>query len=162
VTDNKCINNFINIANTCINFGFWPSHFKNLILIIIPNHNKLAYNLLKMFCPIVLLNIFRKLIEKVISKRIQVQSIANNFIYPNQLGGLKHCFAIDVDLYIIHLIHARWVKDLNTSTLAFNISHFFPSLNHQLLLMIFNKARFDKKISLFFSNYLINRKTQYI
>jgi len=28
--------------------------------------------------------------------------------------------------------------------------------------MIFNKARFNPRISLFFSNYLINKKTQYV
>jgi len=33
---------------------------------------------------------------------------------------------------------------------------------YQLLLMIFNKVGFNSKISLFFSNYLINKKTQYI
>jgi len=48
------------------------------------------------------------------------------------------------------------------STLAFNISQFFPLLNHQLLPVIFNKVVFDKKIFLFFSNHLINRKTQYV
>ena len=71
VTNNKCITNFINIANVCINLGFQPLHFKNLILIIIPKPNKPAYDSLKIFCLIVLLNILRKLIEKVISKRIQ-------------------------------------------------------------------------------------------
>jgi len=39
---------------------------------------------------------------------------------------------------------------------------FFPLLNHQLLPLILNKARFDHKISTFFSNYLVNRKTKYL
>jgi len=133
-----------------------------LISIIIPKPNKPAYNLPKMFYSIVLLNNFGKLTEKVISKRIQVQSITNNFIHPNQLGGLKYHSTVNTDLYLTHLIHTGWVKSFSMSTFAFDISQFFPSLNHQLLLMIFNKARFNKKISLFFSNYLINRKPQYV
>ena len=48
------------------------------------------------------------------------------------------------------------------SMLAFNIAQFFPSLNHQLLLLILNKARFDHKILTLFSNYLVNRKTKYL
>jgi len=44
------------------------------------------------------------------------------------------------------------------STLAFDIAQFFPSLNHQLLLLILNKAKFNPRISLFFSNYLIDKK----
>ena len=45
--------------------------------------------------------------------------------------------------------------------LVFDIMQFFPLLNHQLLLLILNKARFDWKVSTFFSNYLVNRKTKY-
>ena len=46
--------------------------------------------------------------------------------------------------------------------LVFDIMQFFPLLNHQLLLLILNKARFDWKVSTFFSNYLVNRKTKYL
>jgi len=47
------------------------------------------------------------------------------------------------------------------STLVFDIVQFFPSLNYQLLSLIFNKASFVPKVSLFFYNYLVERKTQY-
>ena len=47
------------------------------------------------------------------------------------------------------------------STLAFDITQFFSSLNHCLLLCILSKAGFDLKIEWFFSNYLVGRKTQY-
>ena len=46
--------------------------------------------------------------------------------------------------------------------MAFNITQFFPSLNHHLLLLILNKAGFNQKILTFFSNYLVNRKTKYL
>jgi len=45
--------------------------------------------------------------------------------------------------------------------LAFNISQFFPSLNHCLLTLILGKVEFDSRVVKFFSNYLIGRKTQY-
>jgi len=48
-----------------------------------------------------------------------------------------------------------------TSTLAFDITQFFPSLNHCLLPLILRKAGFDPKVDCFFSNYLIGRKTWY-
>jgi len=50
---------------------------------------------------------------------------------------------------------------LSTSTLAFDIAQFFPSLNHRLLSLILDKARFSPQVARFFSNYLINRKTSY-
>ena len=56
----------------------------------------------------------------------------------------------------------QWVKNLTTSTLAFDITQFFPSLNHQLLSLILDKASLNQKISAFFKNYLIGRKTKYL
>jgi len=89
-----------------------------------------------MFYPIILLNTLGKLIENVIGEKYH--SIAFN------------------------LICLEWIKGLQTSILAFDIIQFFPSLNHQLLSLIMDKAGFNSRISLFFSNYSINRKTQYM
>lgn len=97
-----------------------------------------------------------KLIEKVIGERLQVHSISSNFIHSNQLEGLKQWSIIDAGLYLTHLIYTRWVKDLYTSALAFDIAQFFLLLNYWL------KVGFNLRISSFFSNYLMSRKTQYV
>ena len=48
-----------------------------------------------------------------------------------------------------------------TSTLAFDITQFFPSLNHYFMFLILDKAGFGPQVVNFFSNYLINRKISY-
>jgi len=48
-----------------------------------------------------------------------------------------------------------------TSSLAFDIAQFFPSLNHRLLALILGKAGFELRVVNFFSNYLVNKKTKY-
>jgi len=96
-----------------------------------------------MFCPIVLLNILEKLIEKVIGEWLQFHLISNNFIYLNQLGGIKQHLTIDVGIFLIHIIQLGWVKNLQTSTLVFNVAQFFLLLNYQLLPIILDKADFD-------------------
>lgn len=154
--------NIMNIANTCINLGYQPLHFKNLTSTIIPKPNKLVYNSPKTFCLTVLLNSLGKLIKKVISERLQNLLIVFGFIYPNQLGGLKFCSTANTSLYLTYLIHSDQIKDLYISTLALNIAQFFLSLDYQLLSLILDKVGLDHRISTFFSNYLINRKTQYI
>ena len=58
--------------------------------------------------------------------------------------------------------HNRWVINVDTSTLDFNIAQIFPSLNYQLLSCIFNKVDFNPKISRFFQNYLVEQKTKYV
>ena len=58
----------------------------------------MSYNSSKCFCPIILLNILEKLIEKAIRERMQFQVISKNFVHSNQL------------------------RNVQTSTLAFNIT----------------------------------------
>ena len=112
--------------------------------------------------PIVLLNTISKLFEKVIGERMQFLMISNNFIHIYQLGGLKQKATSDAEVVLTHFIHMGWIKNCTTSMLAFNIIQFFPSLNYYLLSLILNKASFDTKVSTFFQNYLIGRKTKYL
>jgi len=72
----------INIANACfVELDHWLLYFKVSTYIIIPKPNKELYDSSRAFRPIVFLNMIGKLIEKVISKRLQFQSISNNFIH---------------------------------------------------------------------------------
>jgi len=129
--------------NTCIEFGYWPSHFKTSITVVIPKPNKSSYDSPKSFRPIVLLNTLEKLIEKVIGNRLQFHLISNNFIHQSQLNGLKFKAMMNAGIVLTHFIYMGLVKKLLASTLVFDISQFFPSLNHHLLPCILRKAGFD-------------------
>ena len=162
IKQDKCLVNIINVANACINLGHWLDYFKCLSTIIISKPNKSSYDHVKMFHPIILLNTLDKLIEKVIAERIQFTVAENNFIHPCQLGGLKFKSTIDIGVMLIHIVRSRWAKRKSTSTLAFNISQFFPSLNHNLLMTILRKVGLESKVSNFFANYLVQRKMNYV
>jgi len=105
-----------------------------------------------------------KLIKKVIGERLQFNMVSNDFIHPSQLGSLKFKFksTTDIGVALTHTIQAEWVKNLSTSTLAFDITQFFPLLNHRLLSLIMKKAGFDHCIVSFFANYLVDRRTNYL
>jgi len=162
VKNKDCITKLIDIANACIDLGHWPSHFKISTTVIIPKPNKASYNSPKSFQPIILLNTISKLFEKMIRERLQFYLISNNFIHSCQLGRLKQRSTMDVGVVLTYFIHSGWVKNLSTSTLAFDIAQFFLSLNYQLLLLILDKASFDFKILNFFKNYLVGRRTKYL
>jgi len=130
-------------------------------MVIIPKPKKQSYDSPKLFRLIVLLNTVGKLIEKVIGKRLQFLIMSNDFIYLDQLGGLKFKSMTDVGVALTYIIWSGWVKNLSTSTLAFDIAQFFPSLNYCLFTLILNKAEFNNCIILFFTNYLIDKKTNY-
>ena len=157
-----CLNNFINIADTYINLGYWPNHFKCFSTVIIPKPNKLTYNHPKSFRPIVLLNTLGKLIKKVITKRLQFHVVRNNFIYPSQLDGLKFKSTTDARIALTYIIWSGWVKNKTMSILAFNIAQFFPSLNYHLLTLTLEKVGLDPKVISFFTDYLVRRKTNYV
>jgi len=102
--DKDYLDTFIRIANACINLGYWPSHFKVSTTIVIPKPNKKSYDSSKSFRPIILLNTIGKLIEKVIGERLQFNIVANSFIHPSQLGGLKFKSMTDTSVVFTHAI----------------------------------------------------------
>ena len=81
--DKICLKNIANIANLCLDLDFWPSHFKISTTIVILKPNKASYDISKSFRPIILLNMLEKLIEKVISDRLQFHVVSNNFIHQS-------------------------------------------------------------------------------
>jgi len=154
-TNNDCLSKIINIADACINLGHWSEYFKISTTVVIPKPNKQSYDNPKAFHPIVLLNTLGKLIEKAIAERLQFTIAANDFIHPCQLDGLKFKSTADAGIALTHIVQSGWVKGKSTNTLAFDISQFFPSLNHCLLVFILEKAGLDPKVTNFFANYLV-------
>jgi len=146
ITDKTCLNKIVNLANMCISVGFWPEHCKESKSIIIPKPNKASYNTTKAFRPIVLLNTLGKLIEKVISHRLQFHLLDNGFLDPNQLGGIRQRSTIDMGMYLTHLIQTGWTKGCHTSVIAFDIAQFFPSLNHEFLSLCLAKAGLNANV----------------
>ena len=130
-------------------------------MVVIPKPNKLAYDQSKSFFSIILLNTLGKLIKKVVTERLQFLVAKNDFIHSSQLGGLKFKSTTDAGAALTYIIQLGWVKNKTTSTLAFDITQFFPSLNHYLLTLILEKAGLNSKVVSFFMDYLIGRKTNY-
>jgi len=130
IRSKECITRLIDIANAYIKLGHWPHYFKTSMTFVIPKLNKASYNTPKSFWPIILLNIIGKLFEKIIREWLQLYMISNLFIYCCQLGGFKHRSTTDTGVVLTHSICTGWIKNLTTSTLAFDIAQFYPSLNH--------------------------------
>jgi len=161
IKQDDCLNNITNITDACIILEYWPNHFKRLTMVVISKPNKQTYDYPKSFHPIVLLNTLGKLIEKIITERLQFHVTVNDFIHQSQLGGLKFKSTTNVGIALTHIIHSGWVKNSTTSTLVFDIAQFFPSLNHYFLICILQKAVLDSRVVNFFTDYLVSRKTNY-
>jgi hypothetical protein len=152
-----CTKVLLALANGCINTGHWLKQFKESTSVIIPKPNKPAYSTPKAFRPIVLL----KLIEKMISNRFQFDMIKYDRVNPNQMGGVRQHSTEDAGLFLTHLVRSGWAQKLQTSVVAFDIAQFFPSINHQFLLVVLRKQGFHRKVAAFFKLYLVDRFTTY-
>ena len=106
VNNKECVFKLLEITNTCIELGHWLSHFKTSTMVIISKPNKSIYDFPKAHCPIILLNMIGKLFEKMISEHLQFHTIANNFIYQSQLGGLKQRSTTDIRVILTYIIHS--------------------------------------------------------
>ncbi|EIM19667.1 hypothetical protein WALSEDRAFT_13355, partial [Wallemia mellicola CBS 633.66] len=63
----------INVANSSLHLGHYPKCFKEATCIVIPKPNKKSYREASSYRPISLLNHLSKLIETVITKRLQYE-----------------------------------------------------------------------------------------
>lgn len=104
VKNKKCLKNIVNIANTYIDYQYWLAHFKELFFIMILKPNKVSYDFLKIFHPIISLNTLGKLIKKVIRECFWFHGILNKFIYSNQLGELKQQSITNAGTFLTYLI----------------------------------------------------------
>jgi len=141
--------------------GHWPAHFKESLSVIIPKPDKPSYATPKSFRPIVLLNMLGKLVEKMLSCQMQFDGVHHGAFQPNQFRGISQRSMEDAGVFLTHLIRAGWAKKLKTSVIAFDIAQFFPSLNHDILMVVIQKAGFPLVLGDFFRSYLTGRKTMY-
>ena len=104
IKSKECISKFIDITNTCIDLGYWLSHFKMSTTVIISKPNKTSYDSPKSFCLIILLNMIGKPFEKMIGEYLQFYMISNNFIYSCQLSSLKQRSTTDIGIALTYFI----------------------------------------------------------
>jgi hypothetical protein len=105
----------LSLANVCLWVGYWLSHFKESVSVIILKLGKPSYSTPKSFRPIVLLNTLGKLIEKMISTWLQFDGIKFGVFHSNQLGGIQQQSTADAGLFLTHLVKVGWAQGLKTS-----------------------------------------------
>ncbi|KAJ3570517.1 hypothetical protein NP233_g4354 [Leucocoprinus birnbaumii] len=104
----------------------------------------------------------RKLIEKMISTRLQFDCVKHKVFHPNQFGGIQQRSTEDAGVFLTHVVCTVWAKGLKTSVITFVIAQFFPSLNHEMLLGILARQGFPVHVCWFFASYLVGRGMRYL
>src|SRR6266478_602340 len=114
--------------------GHWPEVLEQSITVIIPKPNKTDFTVAKNYRPIALLNMFPKLVTKVLASRMQKDARVHSILHPYQMGGIQKQSTVDAAACLMHKVTLARDMGLFTSALAVDIAQFFPSLNHHVLL----------------------------
>ena len=149
------------LFNRVMDESVWPSALKMAISVVIPKPNKDDYSMPKSYRPIALLNVLGKLLTKVLADRLQFDAAKFNLLHPGQFGGVQRHATTDVGLILTDIIVKARERGMYTSVLALDIAQFFPSLNHEAMVIILRKLGFHSKIANFVKAFFQDRKTRY-
>ena len=152
---------FLWIANACLRVGAWPKELKESKTVVIPKPGKPLYDVPKAFRPIVLLNTMGKLSKKMIANRLQFEAVKEDILHLCQFGGVCQNSTEDTGIYLTHLVHAGWAKGLKTSVVTFDLTQYFPSLQHRVIVTLLKYMAFAMQVCDFFVDYLVGHSTRY-
>lgn len=97
----------------------------------------------------------------MLANRMQFKVQWYGVFHPNQFGGVRQHSTEDTGVYLTHIVKTSWAKGLKTSMVAFDLTQFFPSLNHTALIAILRLLGFPPEVCNFFQSYLVGHAMSY-
>ncbi len=122
------------IFNNSFSIGYYPSHFKESIIIILRKEggNK-DFTSPKNYRPISLLNTVEKIIEAVLAARISYMATTHNFLPKTHFEG-RHRSCLGTAMHhLLETIYAAWNENQIASLLIMDVSAAYPNTSHQRL-----------------------------
>ena len=141
----------------CLQLGHYPEAFKHTTMCMAPKPNKADYSIPGSFHPIQLVECLAKILDKVITKRIQFEVSKHNVVPMMQFSRRIHSLTIDAGLTLTQDIHEVWSRGQKVSVLFFDISGFFDFVNHDRLIQKLKHYSFDNNIINIITSFLHNR-----
>ena len=158
---NGAIEGLAALYSCVVESGTWPSWFKLSECVIIPKPNKPNYTIPKAYRPISLLNTVGKLLTKIIANRMQFDAAAHNLLHPGQCRGIRKHATIDAGVVLASFITNAKEAGLHMTACMFDISQFFPSLDHRVTALVLTRLGFDYKLVTLMGSYFRDRTTFY-
>lgn len=149
------------LFNECISTGRWPTDFKIANTVTIPKLGKDDYSKVKNYRPIALLDVIGKWGAKLIACRLQSEAINIDLLHPLQIGGARQRGTTDAGVFLSRFVAQQREDGKYTSVLAVDVAQFFPSINHELLLIMLRKLGISPVLCHFFADYFRDRQTHY-
>jgi hypothetical protein len=115
-------------------------------VVILNKPNKPDYSLAKAYRPISLLECIAKLLEKIVTKRVNADIITTDLLPMSQFGSRPKHNAIDAIATLIHKIQATCQTGNVGALLLFDISGFFDNINPERTTHVFRQKGFPENV----------------
>ncbi len=144
------------IFNKSFDTGIFPANMKNAL--VIPLHKKNEKYIPGNYRPISLLNVFGKIFEKIMHKRLYSFLTKFKILYQLQFGfRTNHSTSLAL-LDIMERIHESLDKDSMVLGLYIDLQKAFDTVNHEILLDKLNHYGIRGIVNTWFKSYLSNRQ----
>ncbi|KAI5115681.1 hypothetical protein M0805_005481 [Coniferiporia weirii] len=128
------------LFNDCLCLGHHPKCWRAAKVVMLRKPNKKDPFSPQSYCPITLEETLGKLLEKIITNRLQFLTNEENWLPPNQYGGCQGHSVYDASQHLLQIVEHAHSKGLVCSILVVDIQGFFdsvhPALLHQQLMMM--------------------------
>ena len=149
------------IAQASMVFGHYPQSFKEATCVVIPKPGKPSYNEPKAYRPISLLNHMSKLIESIMTRRVQYQLHKQNTLPRQHFGCRKNSGTDDALTKLSTIIHSAWKKKEVVAALALDAQGAFDNVIHSYLIKHCKEAKLSKCVIAWISGFLYNRSIKF-
>jgi len=140
------------LFNAAVTWGYHP--WRCATVVPIPKPGKIDYRVAKAYRPISLLECCGKLLERIVSKRILLDSARFNLLPPHQFGSRDYHTASDAVLSMTHTVQMCVKSGQVAGLLLFDIQGFFDNLHVDRLVHIFTLLSFAPELCKWVRSFL--------
>jgi len=144
------------LFNASIQLGHHP--WCTASVLPIPKPGKTDYRIAKAYRPISLLECCGKLLEKIVAKRVLLDSNRYHLLPPSQFGSRDYHSAVDAALALTHSAQSCTKSGYVGALLLFDIQGFFDNLHVERLTHCFSLLGFAPQLCEWVKSFLTDRR----
>ena len=144
------------LYNKCLAEGTFPREWKEAVLAIVPKPGKTDMSSIKSYRPISLLCSHGKILDKMMTSRLNHFIESKKLLSNKQKGFRKRLSTIDAIEDAISFAKSKW-KTCHTLFIALDISQAFDTAKHDIICNQLNKINCPVNLHSLIQSYLSNR-----
>ena len=150
------------IFNQSIKLAYCPAHFRTSLTAVLRKPGKDNYTKAKAYRPIALLNTIGKIMDAIISQRLNYLAETYQILPPTHFGGRKKRSTEHALHAVTEKVYEAWNQKRTqvASLLLLDVSGAFDNVSHARLLHNLRKRKIDERTVRWIASFLSDRHTR--